>query len=733
QNSKGIPAMGTPLNCNGQMQVSPTVSTLYINYYANPIDTIYDSVWVFVNKSFNTINQTTCSGSGFLFNGNTLTVSGTYFDTLTNSVSCDSIITLNLIIGSPSSSAYSHSICSGNSYLFNGNNLTTAGIYKDTLVNASGCDSVITLTLTIKPISSSAFTHSICSGNSYLFNGNSLTTSGIYKDTLVNFVGCDSVISLTLTVNPIALNSISQSICSNQPYLFNGNNINISGIYKDTLTSYLGCDSILTLTLSVLPISSSSFSQSTCSTSPYYFNNKFLSVAGTYKDTLTNYLGCDSIITLNLSIIQSPTLTFKPLTQSCFISTNCVSLNITATGGALPYNISAIAKHGGVYNSSNKTMCWAAPTKDTITVIVTDNNGCSTSSSDTIYPATDCVWPGDANSDLVANQFDILPIGLGYGYVGPIRTLASLVWIDQPAMPFTNLMPANQPNAANWKHADCNGDGIIDGNDTVAILQNFGLTHLRQSVGNAKFDKALPTMQIVFTPDTLYNGMQLTASIELGNVTVHANNVYGFAFDYLYDALVTDTNSLSWSIPTSFMFTSPTDHISIGKNLKSQGVFKFGAIRNDHHPKSGYGTVLTITADILSGNIPGRINALKNYIYNAVIQNLVIVDSSGTQLIYNIVNDSSLLLYQPKGIDNINFEKQIKVYPNPADNFVKIITPLDGEKHIKVMNVIGQIIYSTSTFDNKININTENYQNGLYSILIQQNENLAVKKIIISR
>jgi surface protein len=94
------------------------------------------------------------------------------------------------------SSNFSQTTC--NSYLFNNQTLTQSGIYYDTLINSTGCDSIITLNLTINS-SSNTINQSAC--NSYTFNNQTLTTSGIYFDTLLNSTGCDSIITLNLTIN----------------------------------------------------------------------------------------------------------------------------------------------------------------------------------------------------------------------------------------------------------------------------------------------------------------------------------------------------------------------------------------------------------------------------------------------------------------------------------------------------------------------------------------------------
>jgi hypothetical protein len=254
------------------------------------------------NYSF---TQNICSNQFYTFNNHQLNQAGTYFDTLQNYVGCDSFITLDLILNLISNHSFTQNICAGSSYIFNGNNLTIAGIYYDTLQNYLGCDSFITLHLNVNQPTSKSINQTICNNQTYNLNGTILTQSGTYYDTIQNHFGCDSFITLHLIVNLISSYSFNQTICSNQFYSFNHLLLNSSGIYYDTLINHNGCDSFVTLHLTVLPSSSKTIYQTICSNNPYLFNGHLLNSTGKYYDTLTNYVGCDSIVTLRLTALLS--------------------------------------------------------------------------------------------------------------------------------------------------------------------------------------------------------------------------------------------------------------------------------------------------------------------------------------------------------------------------------------------------------------------------------------------
>ena len=82
-----------------------------------------------------------------------------------------------------------------------------------------------------------------------------INETGIYGDTLVNVAGCDSVILLHLTVNnttgPV---QVIDTVCSSDlPYQLNGYSYIQTGKSRQTINNYLGCDSIIDLDLTVIP------------------------------------------------------------------------------------------------------------------------------------------------------------------------------------------------------------------------------------------------------------------------------------------------------------------------------------------------------------------------------------------------------------------------------------------------------------------------------------------------
>lgn len=210
---------------------------------------------------------------------------------LTNGVAGYGNLFVNKLSQCANTSAYIFSAAACSEYTLNGQTYTATGVYTQTLVNAAGCDSIITLNLSINN-RYTAFSVAAC--GSYTWNGKTYLNTGTYKDTLTTTTGCDSIITLNLVINPVSLSTIGAVICSGQSY----EGYTVTGTYIDTFVAANGCDSIRTLNLTVKPGSFSIIDTAICSGQNYAGHT----TSGTYNDIFIAANGCDSVRTLNLTV-----------------------------------------------------------------------------------------------------------------------------------------------------------------------------------------------------------------------------------------------------------------------------------------------------------------------------------------------------------------------------------------------------------------------------------------------
>ena len=248
------------------------------------------------------IQATICSNETYDFNGRVLSTSGPYTDTLQTINGCDSIVTLTLTVNAVESTTLSAAICEGSVYTENGFNASEAGTYTQTLQTVNGCDSIVTLTLTVNPVADTTIAAEICEGTTYTENGFNVSEAGTYTQNLQTINGCDSVVTLTLTVNPVESTTLSASICEGSTYTENGFNASEAGTYTQNLQTVNGCDSIVTLTLTVNAVADTTIAAAICEGEIYYENGFMASREGTHTQILQTENGCDSVVTLNLTV-----------------------------------------------------------------------------------------------------------------------------------------------------------------------------------------------------------------------------------------------------------------------------------------------------------------------------------------------------------------------------------------------------------------------------------------------
>lgn len=225
-----------------------------------------------VNSNINTVvvvppaivqnkNATICSNQTYtLPSGTVVSATGNYLDTVRYAFGCDSLITkLQLNVQPPGFKNTDAVICAGEIYtLPNGVLVSAPGIYSDTLKYSLGCDSLIrTVHLSVRPVTIQDTWVAICNGQTTTLPwGMVVSTSGIYSDTIKYVAGCDSLIkNVHVHVTIPVSQSIERFICPSQTYtLPSGMVVTTAGLYRDTLRTANGCDSIITfLTLNPSP------------------------------------------------------------------------------------------------------------------------------------------------------------------------------------------------------------------------------------------------------------------------------------------------------------------------------------------------------------------------------------------------------------------------------------------------------------------------------------------------
>lgn len=328
-------------NYNQLLDVGNTGDYSTIGFVGNPTPAIQMNVTETVLSGTNPVNaiaQTICNGSTYTVGSQVYSQSGTYIDTLTAVAGCDSIIQLSLTVLPDFITTLNPSICQGQSFSFGGQTYNQTGTYSAVLTSAQGCDSTVTVNLTVNPAIpvTNTLNQTICQGQSYSLLGNSYAVAGTYIDTTSSLLtGCDSIVTLNLNVLTNDSTDLNVSICTGGSYVLNGMVYETEGTFQIVTTNMNGCDSIISLDVTILPDDSTTVTETICAGTTYSFDGTNIGTTGIYQMTETGSDGCDSLIildlTVNTEIVLSDTLIIP------IIGTTNGSIDITPSGGISPY------------------------------------------------------------------------------------------------------------------------------------------------------------------------------------------------------------------------------------------------------------------------------------------------------------------------------------------------------------------------------------------------------------
>ena len=294
---------------------------------------------------------------------------------------CDSTVTLNLTINNSNLGTDLQTACESYTWI-DGNTYTTSNNTAiHVLTNTIGCDSTVTLDLTITNSSTGIDVQSAC--NTYIWiDGNTYSTSNNSATfVLANAAGCDSTVTLDLTINNSNLGTDLQTSCETYTWI-DGNTYTISNNTATyVLTNTAGCDSTVTLDLTITNSSTGIDVQSACDIYTWIDGSTYTASNNSATFVLTNAAGCDSIVTLNLTIntVDNTVTTIEP--------------TITANATGIAYQWIDCSDNSPIVGETDQS--FTASTNGSYAVELTEN-GCTNTS--------DCI--AIENIGILENSFE---------------------------------------------------------------------------------------------------------------------------------------------------------------------------------------------------------------------------------------------------------------------------------------------------------------------------------------
>ena len=268
------------------------------------VRTVHINVW---NVMYKTIEAAICEGSSYKFNGKDLTEQGTYVDSLKALHGCDSIVTLHLTVNKPYYNSRVEHIFEGQTVEFFGQTYDATGTYYHYGTTPTGCDSTSVLQLFVHNKVDTVVT--VCKDNlPYMWvnkwDGSitPLYAAGIYRNDTTYVDGERMFFGLQLVISEPVFTIINASICQGSSYKFDGKDLTKQGTYNDTLVAANGCDSIVTLVLTVNEPYYNSRVEHIFEGQTVEFFGQTYDATGTYYHYGTTPTGCDSTSVLQLFV-----------------------------------------------------------------------------------------------------------------------------------------------------------------------------------------------------------------------------------------------------------------------------------------------------------------------------------------------------------------------------------------------------------------------------------------------
>ena len=265
--------------------------------------------------------------------------SATY--TLTNAAGCDSVVTLNLTINSPTTGTDIQTACNSYTWIDGVTYTSSNNSATYSLTNAAGCDSVVTLNLTINSPTTGTDIQTACNSYTWIDGVTYTSSNSSATYSLTNAAGCDSVVTLNLTINSPTTGTDIQTACNSYTWIDGVTYTSSNNSATYTLTNAVGCDSVVTLNLTINSPTTGTDIQTACNSYTWIDGVTYTSSNNSATYTLTNAVGCDSVVTLNLTI-NSPT-TGTDIQTACNSYTWIDGVTYTSSNNSATYTLTNAA------------------------------------------------------------------------------------------------------------------------------------------------------------------------------------------------------------------------------------------------------------------------------------------------------------------------------------------------------------------------------------------------------
>lgn len=398
------------------------------------------------------------------------------------------------------------------------------------------------------------------------------------------------------------------------------------------------------------------------------------------------------------------------------------------------------------YNNDNgvlKIVPSIIPFEVCLTIEATD--GCtdtlcleiSRDSPEAFCEQNECVWPGDTNGDWRANQYDLLNLGLGFGETGPPRESFPIEGEPTAWAPNTSADWAYWTNTSvNFKHLDCDGDGVVEASDVDAIIKNYRPDYDFAPVTTPGAPPVFLAFssEVVEWDNTTGDNIVLRAKLMVGTEEVPVENLHGIALDFTYPfELMEEGGITAETTEDSPLLGLPEDLLSVKYDLFNVGLGRYdlAASRQSTIGVTGAGAIFDLSF-IVSGDIIDGLNEPISS-FEIAVERVRMVNAEGDSITYSLGEPATVSIINSKLANNSNIPlaAKIKLFPNPVQSSFNLQSSGALIDAIELYDSQGRRLEQRKVKTNQTTIDVKDLNRGLYWLKVQVDGDWTVKKVIV--
>ena len=238
----------------------------------------------------------------------------------------------------PLTASLEMSACPDGSAIFDGVEIAVGASADFHFTSFLGCDSMLTVSVIELPTSTGTLELAACPGGTAEFLGSEIPAGGSEVFVLENYLGCDSMLTVSVIELPTSLGSLELFACPDAPVIYGGQTMWPGDVANFILENQAGCDSILTVSVTSILADTTFLELDVCDGETIEYQGFVLSQNETRDIVLTSSLGCDSVV--RVTVIGLPEIAFSMHTEEICHGTAKGLITVDVSSGTPPYSCS---------------------------------------------------------------------------------------------------------------------------------------------------------------------------------------------------------------------------------------------------------------------------------------------------------------------------------------------------------------------------------------------------------